>query len=285
MSPVAKGPIPRAVRASVAFLVATGLVAGVGLLVPASTTSGCCVAPPSREHLLGRAADGRDLLRAVAEGLGTSAAICLCATGMAILLGLAWGAWAATRSSTVERGLMRIVDVLRASPTVLFIIILAVVVRLARPPLTLDHPPLWDDRLLLVTILAAVEWLTVARVVHARLSALRRRPFVEAARAMGMSRWRVLRVHLLRHAAPPLGAYAVLTLPSAFALEGLVSFLGFGVEAPHVSLGTLLRAGAEAMSVAPLTMLVPAGAFIGVTIALHVVGAWLRDRLRIEERA
>lgn len=274
----------RAVVVSSFILAVLALVAVAGLLLPRPLQAGCCASPPSGTHLLGTATDGTDLLVAVAQGLGTSAIICVAASLVALVFGVLWGATAAVLPARAERGLMRAVDVLAAAPYTLFVVTLIVVVRAALPALPSQLASVLDGRFLMVLSVASIEWLTLARVVHARIAALRRRPFIEAARSLGMPSRRVFVIHVVPHTAGPLLAYAVLALPGALTAEGFFSFLGYGVEAPHVSLGSLVAGGAGAMSIAPLTFLLPAGVLVAATVALHVLGAWLRDALRPERR-
>lgn len=274
----------RAVVVSSFILAVLALVASVGLLLPRPQQAGCCASPPGGTHLFGTAPDGTDLLVAVAQGLGTSALICVTACLVALVFGVLWGATAAVLPPRAERGLMRAVDVLAAAPYTLFVVTLIVIVRAALPALPSQLASVLDGRFLMVLSVASIEWLTLARVVHARLAALRRRPFIESARALGTPRLRVFLIHVVPHTAGPLLAYAVLALPGALAAEGFFSFLGYGVETPHVSLGSLVAGGAGAMSIAPLTFLLPAGVLVTATVALHVLGAWLRDALRPERR-
>ncbi|MBI1946430.1 MAG: ABC transporter permease [Deltaproteobacteria bacterium] len=220
------------------------------------------------------------LVLLVLQGFATSALIAGAATVLALALGIAWGASAALLPSRAETALMRTVEVLAAAPYTLFMITFVVLARSARPAIAEPFGSLVDNRLILVVTIAAIEWLALARVVNSYAAMLRDRGFVQVARMLGTSRLRVFARHVVPHAAGPLIAWAVLALPSALATESFLSFLGFGVEAPAVSLGTLIASGFRAMSVAPLTFLAPAGALVVATVALHVAGAWLRDTLR-----
>lgn len=276
--------VPRTVVVSWGALALLVMAALAGLALSGSRETDCCAAPPSVGHLLGTASDGADLFVATAQGLGTSALLAIAATLLALLFGVAWGALAAAMPPRVEAGLLRAVDVFSAAPWTLFVVTVVVIVRAARPSLPSFLGDLLDARVLVVVCVAGIEWLTLARVVHARLAELRRRPFVEAARVLGVSRARVLALHIAPHTAGPLLAYGLLALPGALAGESFLSFLGFGVERPHVSLGTLIAGGAQAMSVAPLTLLLPAGTLVAATVALHVAGAHLRDALKPERR-
>ncbi len=222
------------------------------------------------------------LLGQVLRGFATSAVIAMTASLLALMLGVAWGATAAVLPRRAETALMRTVDVLAAAPYTLFMITVVVVARAARPAIDAPFTLLVDNRAIQVFIIAAIEWLALARVVNSHAAMLRGRGFVQVARMLGVSRARVLLRHVVPHAARPLLAYAVLALPSALATEAFLSFLGFGVEAPAVSLGTLIAAGFRSMSVAPWAFLAPSGTLILATVALHMAGAWLRDTLRAE---
>ena len=262
-----------------AFLVVAAIM---GLFVPHHHGASCCATPSSADHLLGTSSDGADLFIETMRGLGTSALLCMCATLLALFFGVAWGAIASLLPRRLDSAMMRTVDALGSAPYTLFVVTLVVIVRTARPALPSTLQELLDARVLIVACVASIEWLTLARVVRARLAALERRPFIEAARTLGVPRRTIFVKHVVPHTAGPLLAYAVLALPSALAAEGFFSFLGFGVEPPSVSLGALVAEGARAMSIAPLTFLLPAGVLVASTVALHVVGATLRDALRPE---
>lgn len=222
------------------------------------------------------------LLWMVLSGFATSALIAMTASALALVLGIAWGATAAVLPRRAETALMRTVEVLAAAPYTLFMITFVVLARSARPALAESWSALVDTRVILVITIAAIEWLALARVVNAYAAAQRDRGFVQVARVLGTSRLVVFLRHVVPHAAGPLVAYAVLALPSALATESFLSFLGFGVEEPAVSLGTLIASGFRAMSVAPWLFLVPSGVLVAATVALHIAGAWLRDTLRPE---
>ncbi len=216
----------------------------------------------------------------VLRGFATSALIAVTASLVALALGIAWGATATLLPRRGETAMMRTVEVLAAAPYTLFMITFVVLARSARPLVMAPFDALVDNRLILVVTIAAIEWLALARVVNTHTSALRDRGFVQVARMLGTSRVRVFVRHVVPHAAGPLLAGAVLALPSALATESFLSFLGFGVESPAVSLGTLIAGGFRVMSLAPWMFLVPAGGLVATTVALHVAGAWLRDTLR-----
>jgi len=263
-------PVPRGVV--LAWLV-------LALLVMAALAGLASGAPSAAA---GSALGGAELLVTVARGLGTSAVIAVGGTFVALVLGTAWGALAAAMPRRVEAALLRTVDVLAKAPWTLFVVTLVVMVRAARPSLPSFLAELLDSRLLVVVCVAGIEWLTLARIVHARLAALRGRGFVEAARMMGVPWHIVLARHVAPHTRAPLLAYGVLALPSALAGASFLSFHGLGVEAPHGWRGAQVASGAKAMSVAPPALVLPAGTLVAATVALHVAGAHLRDTLKPE---
>lgn len=134
----------------------------------------------------------------------------------------------------------------------------------------------------LLCAIGAVSWLTMARVVRGEVLSLKNRPFVEAARAMGASRTRILVKHILPNLAGPIIVYATLTVPQAILQESFLSFLGIGIRPPLPSWGNLAADGLPEINpfrsnwwllVFPCTLL-------GVTlVSLNVVGDGLRDVL------
>jgi ABC-type dipeptide/oligopeptide/nickel transport system permease subunit len=273
----------RQVRGALWASLGVAVLAIAGLLVGAPASVACCVAGPSLAHPLGLDAGGRDLLQLVLRGLATSSLIVLASSVLAVVFGALYGAVVAALPRDLRTAGMRIVDVVAATPITLIVITLMVAVRAARAQLPSVLDPVLDSRFILVFCVASLQWLSLARVVYARLAFIAERPFVRAARIAGMSPVAVFLFHLVPHARGPLFVFGLLALPSGVVAEGFFSFLGFGVEAPEVSLGTLIAAGSRAMSVAPLTLFAPAVVLVTATIALQVLGARLRDELRPDE--
>jgi oligopeptide transport system permease protein len=270
-------------RALLAVISALALLAVAGVLLALAggeSSPGCCLAPPSSAHWLGTAENGRGLLLEIVRGLGGSALVVTLATVLALVVGTAYGALAASLPRRSEAALMRLVDVTSAIPVTLIVVTVMVTARALRPGVPSSLAFLLDSRLLVVLSVASLQWLSLARVVHARLGALYGRAFVRAARIAGASRWRVFVDHVQPHARGPLLVFGVLALPGGLVAEGFFSFLGFGVDAQHATLGTLVREGARAVSVSPLAFLAPATVLVAACVALQVLGARLREDLR-----
>jgi oligopeptide transport system permease protein len=189
------------------------------------------------------------------------AALC---TGLAVTFGAIYGALAAYAGGLVDAAMMRAVDALYGVP-----IAALVIVAMA----TLDTRSL----LLLVALLAATSWLSLARVVRAQVRGLLQRDFVLAAHALGASPLRILARHLLPNTFGLVIVYAAAALPQLLVAEAFLSFLGLGVQAPLASLGTLVVEGTAQLLVAPWMLLGPGLVLAALVLALLLLGDGLRD--------
>ena len=169
-------------------------------------------APPSWEHWLGTDIFGRDMLTRIMYGSRVSLAVGFIATGVALLIGVLYGTVAGYAGGRVDAVMMRLVDILYALPFMIFIILLMVV--------------FGRNILLLFLAIGAVEWLTMARIVRGQVQSLRRQEFIEAAISLGLSRWTIIRRHLIPNTLGPVIVYTTLTIPSVMLLEAFLSFLG-----------------------------------------------------------
>ncbi len=220
---------------------------------------------PSRLHLLGTDALGRDLLTRILYGARISFAVGLLATLVSLTIGVAYGAVAGLAGGRVDALMMRLVDVLYGLPFMFFVIVLVV---------------LFGRNILnLFLALGAVQWLTMARIVRTQTLALRGRDFVLAARAVGASSPRLLIRHLLPNALGPIVVYTTLTVPAVMLEEAFLSFLGLGVQPPMASWGSLAAEGAAAMDVYPWLIVFPGLALSLTLLSLNFLGDGLRDAL------
>jgi oligopeptide transport system permease protein len=209
----------------------------------------------------------------------------LTATLVAVCIGLAYGAFAALLGPRYGQTPMRLCDGIDALPKALVLVLVLVLGRASQSRFGLlfhdDGLPGSDNdaRLALGIAIGLVQWTTLARAVRSQLEELARSPFVDAARGFGVSLPRVLVRHILPNVGGPIVAYATLTLPTSMSQEALISFLGIGTGAHYSSLGTQLREGLGMMSVAPLSLLVPALTLSIVLVGLRLVGDWFRSVL------
>jgi oligopeptide transport system permease protein len=221
--------------------------------------------PPSATHWLGTDIFGRDMLTRIMYGGRVSLMVGFIATAVALVIGILWGSIAGFIGGRVDAVMMRIVDIMYALPFMIFIVLLMVV--------------FGRNILLLFVAIGAVEWLTMARIVRSQVMALRKQEFVEAAYSMGLSRWAIIRRHIIPNTLGPVIVYTTLTIPSVMLLEAFLSFLGLGIQPPQSSWGLLINYGVETMEEYPWLLIFP-GVTLSLTLfALNFLGDGLRDAL------
>lgn len=224
--------------------------------------------PPglTASHWLGTDPLGRDLYVRTLYGLRLSLLIGVLATAVSVGIGVAWGAVAGYVGGRADAWMMRAVDVMYALPYLFIVIILATV--FGRGSIAM-----------LLIAIGAVGWLTMARVVRGQTLSLKRREFIEAARALGLGTPAILVRHIVPNLAGTAAVYATLTIPELITYESFLSFLGLGVQEPRASLGSLINDGAQQMLTAPWMLLVPAGCLIALLLCFNILGDALRDAL------
>ncbi len=218
---------------------------------------------PNAVHWFGTDSVGRDLFARTLDGARTSLAIAALATLVSTLIGIPWGAAAGYLGGAVDQAMMRVVDGMYALPFVLLVILL--VVAFGR------------NILLLFVALGAVSWLDIARIVRGQTLAARHEAYVDAARALGAGRWRVILRHIIPNVIGPAVVYATLTIPGVIIAESFISFLGLGVQEPRTSWGMLIAEGARNMHSSPWQLLFPAVLLALTLFALNILGDRLRD--------
>jgi oligopeptide transport system permease protein len=226
---------------------------------------------PSWAHPFGTDVLGRDLLVRTMIGGRISILVGFVAAGVAVVIGVAWGAIAAYAGGRTDELMMRFVDMLYALPSTLFVLVIMAIVQT-------------KSIYMLFALLGAVSWLTMARIVRGQVLSLRHREFVEAARSLGVPTSKILFRHIVPNTLGPIIVYTTLTIPAVMLQEAFLSFLGLGVQAPMASWGTLIDEGAKTLIVYPWILIGP-GIIMSVTIfALNFLGDGLRDALDPQTR-
>lgn len=224
-------------------------------------------AGPSPQHWLGTDPFGRDLLTRILYGGRISLLVGFIATGVALVIGVTWGAVAGYAGGRTDAFMMRFVDIVYALPFMIFVVLLMVV--------------FGRNLLLLFLVIGAVEWLTMARIVRGQVQTLKQQEFVEAAVSLGLPRWTLIRRHLIPNALGPVIVYTTLTIPAVMLLEAFISFIGLGVQPPQSSWGSLISDGVETMQEYPWLLVFP-GFMLSLTLfSLNFLGDGLRDALDV----
>ncbi len=217
------------------------------------------------QHWFGTDSNGRDLLIRTLYGGQISLTVALVATFVSLIIGVTYGAISGYVGGRTDNLMMRFVDILYSLPFMFLVILMMVV---------------FGRSILLIYIaIGAVEWLDMARIVRGQTLALKRREFVAAAHALGVSDTGILLRHIVPNAVGPVIVYVTLTVPKVILLESFLSFLGLGVQEPMTSWGVLISEGTASMESAPWMLFFPA-LFLAVTLfCLNFIGDGLRDAL------
>lgn len=222
--------------------------------------------PPSLAHWFGTTQNGFDMFALTMRGMQKSLVIgvlgALISTGLAAVV----GAFAGYFGGWLNTVLVGVIDLLLVLPAFLIIAILS--------PLFQGHT--W---LIFVLLLAAFQWMITARIVRGMTLSLKEREFVHAARFMGVPGWRIIFRHILPNMASLLIIDATVNVSSLILAEVGLSFFGFGVQAPDVSLGTLIGDYSGAALSFPWEFYFPAGFLVALVLSINLIGDGLRDAL------
>lgn len=242
-----------------------------GLLVSRGTHSSKinlegAFAGPSWEYLFGQDEEGRDLMRRVLIGSRLSLGVAMGVVGLTTIIGLSLGGAAGLKSGKLDNFFIVVTDALLAFPGMLLVIALAA---LQREPGMLG----------LILILSVLGWVGPARLVRGQVLQLKSRPFVEAARATGISELRLLMRHLLPNLAGPLVIQASFQAAGVILLESTLSFLGIGFPPDTPSWGGLMDQGIQFLLIAPHMVIFPGLALSLTVLSLNLLGDRLGDHL------
>lgn len=221
---------------------------------------------PSANYPMGTDDLGRDLFSGVIHGLRTSVLVALGVGLIATPLGIAVGGIAGARGGYVDDLLMRFSELFQVLPR--FFLALMVI--------ALFGPGL--DRI--VIVLGLTSWALLARVVRAEILSIREREFIEAARAVGSTEWRILTHQMLPHALPAAIVFLTLLLAQVCLLEASLGFLGLS-DPNSISLGYLASQAQRFLRVAWWLWLFPGGALIVLVVGFNLLGDAINDRIRV----
>lgn len=225
----------------------------------------------SREYFLfGTDSNGRDLVARVMLGGQISLAVGLLASLVSLGIGVLYGATSGYLGGRVDNIMMRFVEILYSLPFVFLVVVLVVF--------------FGRSFILIFLVIGAVEWLDMARIVRGQTLALKRREFVAAAQALGLTDWQIIRRHVIPNTIGPVVVFVTVVVPKVILLESFLSFLGLGVQAPLTSWGALISEGANNIQSAPWLLIFPSIFFVLTLFSLNFVGDGLRDALDPRDR-
>jgi len=220
--------------------------------------------PPSREHFFGTSQIGGDVyaltLRGLQKSLIIGILVAIFSTGLAAIA----GGFAGFYGGKVDRSVMWIIDALLVLPSFLIIAVMS---------------PWFRGRtwLIFVVLLAAFGWMITARIIRSATMSLRERDFVRAALYMGIPARKIVFRHLLPNVASILIIDATLNVGGTILSETGLSYLGFGIQPPDVSLGSLIADGTSSALTYPWLFMFAGAALVLTVLAVSFVGDGLRD--------
>ncbi|HEY7053766.1 MAG TPA: ABC transporter permease [Mycobacterium sp.] len=221
--------------------------------------------PPSPDHLFGTNSLGQDVLAQTLRGMQKSMLIGVCVAFISATIAATVGSVAGFFGGWRDRLLMFVVDLLLVVPSFILIAIIT-------PRTKQSGTIFW-----LILLLAAFGWMISSRMLRGMTLGLRNREFVQAARYMGVPGRRIIARHIVPNIASILIIDTALTVGASILAETGLSYLGFGVQPPDVSLGTLIAESTSSATTFPWVFLFPAGVLVVIVLCANLVGDGLRD--------
>jgi peptide/nickel transport system permease protein len=263
-APILANPLNLIAIALIVILAACALLAPVlAPYDPLAQDLAVRLKPPSPEHWLGSDSLGRDIASRILYGARISLLVGVVVVASAGVFGTFVGLVAGYAGGLVDEALMRLTEVFLAFPA----LILAMAIAGALGPSLTNA----------IIAIAAVTWAVYARLVRGQILSLRQREFVEAARAMGASRRRIVLRHLLPNTLAPLMVQASFDMGSSIIAAAGLSFIGFGAQPPTPEWGVMISEGRNFISTQPWLSLFPGLAILLAVGSFNLLGDGLRD--------
>lgn len=223
----------------------------------------------TKKYWLGTDVFGRSMLSRLILGVRISLIVGLIAVLISLTIGIALGAIAGYLGGRVDDMIMLLINTVWSIPTLL--LVFAIVLAMGR------------GISIIFLAVGLTMWVDVARIVRGQVMGLKEIQFIEAAQSMGFSRWRVIGRHILPNILGPVMVIAAANFATAILIEAGLSYLGFGIQPPTPSWGTLLNENyGYAISGKPMLALVPAIAIMLMVLAFNLVGNGFRDALDVQ---
>jgi peptide/nickel transport system permease protein len=218
---------------------------------------------------------GRDEFLRILYGAQVSLEVGVGATLVSLAIGLLLGSLAGFFRGWIDTVISRLTEITMALPFLLVVIALAATVGTRLDNITFGF--LGQGVVTLVVVFGLFSWFYPARVFRGITLSLREKEFVEAARMVGSSEWRIVRSHILPHLVGPIIVLSTLSVAQFILFEAGLSYLGLGIKLPTASWGNLLASAPQFFQTRPLLMLWPGLALLLTTLAFNLFGDGLRD--------
>jgi peptide/nickel transport system permease protein len=269
-------------KMAIASMIVIGVIAILALLAPVFasllhhgssqvfpnsglSSTGGPVPPGAHGFYFGTDELGRDLLVRVLYGARVSLFVGLTTTAIATVAGVAVGLISGFFGGLVDAVLARFIDTVLAFPFIVLALSLAVVFG---PSLTI-----------VISVISFFSWAAISRIVRGQTLSLKEKEYIEAARSLGASPWRIMFLDILPNIMAPVLVLATLSIPAAIVFEATLSFLGLGVQPPTASWGNILAGAQSYYQIAWWYLVFPAGALLITTLAFNLLGDGVRDAL------
>jgi peptide/nickel transport system permease protein len=224
-------------------------------------------------YLLGTDDQGRDILSTIMYGARISLLVGLAAVAMSVLIGVGLGLLAGFAGGGIDAFIMRVCDVMLSFPALLVALLIDGVGRAMFPD---AHESLAFAVLILA--IALTGWVKFARTVRGSTLVERHKEYVQAARVIGVSPWRIMGRHVLPNVLGPVLVLATIDIAQAILIEATLSFLGVGVPPTSPSLGTLIRIGNDFLFSGEWWITIfPGAMLVLIALSVNLLGDWLRD--------
>ena len=223
---------------------------------------------PSAAHIFGTDELGRDVFSRILYGARVSLVVGIFPAIISLFIGIVLGLISGYFRGWIDYVIMRFADIMLSFPSLLLTMVIMY---------TLGR--LGNSIVCIFIALSLVGWASVSRVVRSHTLSLKETEYVEAARSIGVSNWKIMFRHILPNCVPSLIVLYTLSVPSSILSESTLSFLGIGVQPPAASWGLMVNQSKQFLFTQPWLALAPSLAIMIIVLAFNFLGDGLRDVL------